>query len=294
MLWLILAVLCSLSIAMLFKYSERRGLDRIALLAVNYGVASSIAVLLLIAEGESRPFDASIGLVALGVGTGVLFIFGFVIFAYAIREAGMGLATGVMRISVVLPFMASWVFWNEIPSVLQMTGLGLAGASFFLIAQPARATEHGVADTPKHAPLWMLGVLGLLFLSGGLVDVCMKAFGELYSATNSRSLFLLFVFSVAFLVGIGFVFQKGLRKGAWPDRHVYGWGGVLGLVNYGSAAFILGAINELPGPVVFPVNNIAIVGGATVLGIGIWGERISKTNWIGLALAAVALALLWG
>ena len=294
MIWLALAVLCNLSIAMLFKYSERRGLDRAALLTVNYAVAGTIAAILLAATGEGNRLSSGLGLLSLGIGTGVLFIGGYYLFAYSIREAGMGLATGIVKIAVVLPVLASWFIWKEIPSPFQVAGLALAGAAFFLIAQSGAPAGLPRGVPQKHGRLWMVGVLGLLFLSGGLADIAMKTFGEVYASTNSRSLFLLLSFSVAFLTGVGLVAGKGMRTRQWPERSVYGWGLVLGLVNYGSAAFILGAIDELPGPFVFPVNNIAIVGGAAALGVGVWGERLSKTNWAGLAMAAVALALLWG
>ncbi len=205
----------------------------------------------------------------------------------------MGLATGIVKIAVVLPFLASWFIWQEIPSRFQMVGLVLASAAFFLIARPVAPADRPGAPPHNHGRLRTVGLLGLLFLSGGLADIAMKTFGEVYASTNSRSLFLLFAFSVAFFVGVGLVVGKGMRTRQWPERPVYGWGLVLGLVNYGSAAFILGAIDELPGPFVFPVNNIAIVGGAAALGVGVWGERLSKTNLTGLALAVAALALLW-
>ena len=293
MIWLVLAVSCNLAIAMLFKYSERRGLDRAALLTVNYAVASTVAAILFAFTGQGGRLSVGSGMLALGVGTGVLFIGGYYLFAYSIREAGMGLATGIVKIAVVLPVLVSWFIWEEIPSPFQMAGLVLAGAAFFLIAQPGAPAGLPRGAPHKHGRLWMVGVLGLLFLSGGLADIAMKTFGEIFASTNSRSLFLLFAFGVAFLVGVGLVLGKGMRTRQWPERPEYGWGLLLGLVNYGSAAFILGAIDELPAPFVFPVNNIAIVVGAAALGVGVWGERLSRTNLAGLAMAAVALVLLW-
>ena len=294
MLWLVLAVLCNLSVAMLFKYSERRGLDRAGLLTVNYAVACIVAIALLASTDDDAGLSFGVGVLALGIGTGVLFIGGYYLFAYAIREAGMGLSTGILKIAVVLPVLASWFIWNEMSSPLQLSGLVLAGAAFFLIARPPLPVGRSASTGREHGRLWMVGALGLLFFAGGLADVAMKTFGELYAPTNSRTLFLSIVFGVAFLVGLGLVVGKGMRTRRWPGRPAYAWGIVLGLVNYGSAAFILGAIDELPGPFVFPVNNIATVGGAAALGIGVWGEQLSKANWAGLAMAAIALALLWG
>ena len=135
-------------------------------------------------------------------------------------------------------------------------------------------------------------VLALLFLSGGAVDTLMKAFDEGFAATVDKSLFLLFVFGVAFAVGAVSVVATGVRTGRWPRGAVVGWGVLLGLVNYGSADFLLRAVAVLSGPVVFPANSVAIVLGAALLGWAIWKERLSRANLAGLALAIVALACL--
>ncbi len=293
MLYLGLAVACSLAVAMIFKLSERRGLDRVALLMVNYAVAFVLAGALLGAGfgavGEGLVLDA--GLLGLGVWTGALFIGGFALFSYAILLAGMSLATGVMRLAVALPFLASWFIWGEEPSGAQLAGLGLAGVAFFLIT---RRSEQPVGDVSERDPAaWRVaGVLALLFLAGGAVDTSMKAFDELYAATSSRALFLLMVFGVAFALGLGWVVRRGVRSRQWVRREEVGLGLVLGLVNYGSAEFILQAISRIPGTFVFPAHNIAIVVGAAVLGVVVWGERLTGTNRLGLGLAAGALLLL--
>jgi drug/metabolite transporter (DMT)-like permease len=300
MLYLALAVTCSLAIAVIFKISEHRGLDRVALLTVNYAVAFAVAGGLLAggygAVGEGLALSPR--LLALGVLTGALFIGGFVLFAYAIRVAGISLATGVMRLSVALPFLASWFVWGEVPSAAQIVGLAVAGMAFFLIARrgaPASAAHVVGAATPSGGDedrLRVAGVLALLFLAGGTVDVAMKTFDETFAATNSRALFLLMVFGVAFAIGLVLVVARGLRSGAWPRGATVAWGVGLGVVNYGSAEFILQAIARLSGPFVFPVNNIALVIGAALVGVFVWGERLSTANKLGLGLAALALVLL--
>ncbi|MEM1054532.1 MAG: EamA family transporter [Bacteroidota bacterium] len=298
MLFLALAVACSLGIAALFKIAERREMDRTALLTVNYAAAAGLALAL---QGTGQAEAITPGLVALGVTQGVLFIAGFWLFSLAIRRAGMGLAAGVMRLSVVIPVLASWAIWGEIPRPLQLVGLALAGAAFVLVARPAGAPgKRGPAtgsprlgtEAERPGTRSVIGLLTLLFLCGGIVDTLMKAFGERYAATVDESLFLLFVFGVAFLVGAVVVIMKGMRTGDWPSREVWIWGTVLGLINYASADFLLRAVEVLSGPVVFPANSVAIVLGAALLGSLIWKERLSRANLAGLALAAVALACL--
>jgi drug/metabolite transporter (DMT)-like permease len=76
--------------------------------------------------------------------------------ALATAVAGMSLATAVMRISVVIPFVASWAIWSEEPSASQLVGLSTAAAAFFLISSrpadvgtiAARAAEAQMMPSP--------------------------------------------------------------------------------------------------------------------------------------------------
>lgn len=294
MIWLPLAIACSLGIAVIFKVAERRDLDRTALLTVNY-LAGAVLAAVLQGVGTASRIEA--GLIALGVAQGVLFIGGFWLFSLAIRRAGMGLAAGVMRLSVVVPVVASWAVWGEPVSALQTLGLVLGGVAFFLVARPAadppgKLGPPGGADDDAPPAASAALLLGLLFLAGGLVDVLNKTFTETYAPTVSFSLFLLFVFGVAFLVGAVAVGWTGVRTGRWPRGQTLAWGVGLGLINYGSAEFFLRAIAELPAPFVFPANSVAIVFGAALVGRLVWGETLSRANMAGLAVAAVALVLL--
>lgn len=296
MIWLVLAVACSIGIASLFKLAERLDLDRTALLTVNYAAGAVLAAVL---QGVGRAEGLDAGLVALGVAQGVLFIGGFWLFSLAIRRAGMGLAAGVMRLSVVVPVMAAALVWGEAVSLAQMAGLALAGVAFVLVSRPP--PDLASDDTGSVAPTGeargsTFGLLLLLFLAGGLVDVLNKAFTETYAARVPGSLFLLFVFGVAFAVGAAAVVATGVRTGRWPGRAVLGWGVLLGIINYGSADFFLRAIAWAAGRAafVFPANSVSIVVGAALIGRFVWGERLSRANVAGLIVAAVALVLLAG
>lgn len=315
MLALALAVCCSLAIGMIFKYAGRRRLDRTALLTANYAAAAGMAGVFTVLGGRAASGGVAVdaGLLVLGVLTGALLIFGFFVLALATEVAGMSLAIGVMRVSVVIPFLASWAVWHEVPTPAQVVGLVLAGVAFFLIAHRARAVPEpatelatgSIAAPPAGAAvptreaseqpdtsLRVFGVLALVFLAGGAVDVSMKAFDEAFGARGSRVLFLLLAFGVAFVIGGLVVAWNVRRTGRWPTSETFGWGVVLGIVNYGSLAFILRAIEQLPGTFVFPVNNIAIVLLAALLGVYVWGERLTRANRLGLGLATLALLLL--
>lgn len=293
MLFLALAVSCSLAIGMLFKHTARLQLDPMALLTVNYGIALLVAGAMLVwgPQNELTGSDWSGSLITLGVMTGALFIFGFLIYAVAIDVAGMSLAIGVMRISVVVPFLASWWIWSEVPSVLQGIGLGIASIAFFLIASKSSDQQDG-APGGKASAKKVVVVLGTLFISGGLVDLSLKVFDEGFAATNSRPTFLFLVFGVAFLIGMMDLLYKGWRRNQWLTMATLMWGIILGVINYGSVEFLLLAVRDLPGTFVFPANSITLVIGGAILGVVFWKERLSRMNLWGLALAALALVFL--
>lgn len=304
---LLLAVACSVAIGMIFKHTGPKGIDRPALLTVNYAAAVAVAGLLIGAGGRST--GAGLGLsgemLMLGGFVGALLIAGFFLLSYATDVAGMSLAIGVMRVSVVIPFFASWLVWEEVPSLAQFCGMVLAGGAFFLIAQKHRRPEPMVpapASGPPHkAPEETLLssvdwhafiVLALTFFVGGSVDLSMKLFEEGFATKNSQVLFLLLSFGAAFIIGTVIVMGRALFQDHWPSPSVLGWGTLLGIVNYGSLEFLLRAIAELPGPFVFPANNIAIMLLSAALGVYLWDEYLSPANRLGIGLAVVALILL--
>lgn len=296
MLFLALAVACSTGIAVIFKVTEGR-LDRAALLTVNYFAALLVAGSRLALDPPATGFAAHPALLALGVTLGALLILGFGLFSKAIGMAGLSLATATMRLSVVLPFLASWLVWSEVPSPTQVAGLGFGGAAFVLISRPRPAKTAAslapAAPEPagRAAPLAVAAILAALFIVGGAVDTGLKVFEEEFAEGASRQLFLLLAFAVAFVLGVATVIAR-MRRGIRPVAAVIPWGLALGGANYLSVEFFLLALRQVPGTIAFPVNNVAIVGLATLLGVMVWKERLSTANKWGLALAALALVLL--
>lgn len=293
MLYLFLSVCCSLAIASIFKYNEAKNWDRVALLTANYWTATAVAagVLWQTSPGMWRAAGAGSDFWMLVLVTGALFISTYFVLAWATNVAGMGLATGVMRVSVVLPVAASWMFWHEEPSTPQFVGLCLAGVAFFCIARRRKSSGTAAGHSSLH-PAAIFFVLLLLFISGGVVDTCMKLFDEVFAESYSETFFLLFVYIVSAAIGTAITASKSLRRGQTPAPAVLGWGAALGLFNYGATLFFLRAVARLTAPFVFPANSVAIVLGAALIGVYGWGERLSRLNRVGLILAAAALVLL--
>ena len=71
------------------------------------------------------------------------------------------------------------------------------------------------------------------------------------------------------------------------------WGAALGLPNYFSARFILGALGQgIPAVIVYPTFSVATMVVLTIAGVVFFRERLSRREWIGLAMILAALIFL--
>lgn len=71
-------------------------------------------------------------------------------------------------------------------------------------------------------------------------------------------------------------------------------GGIaLGIPNYFSIFFLLRALqnDRWNSASIFTINNVAIVMFSTVLGIMLFNEKLSLTNWLGIMLAIISILL---
>jgi multidrug transporter EmrE-like cation transporter len=70
------------------------------------------------------------------------------------------------------------------------------------------------------------------------------------------------------------------------------FGTLIGIPNFFSAKFLLGALTELPAVVVYPTFSVAALLTVTLSGVAIFRERLSKTQWAALAAIIAALVFL--
>ncbi len=278
-----LAVACSLGIGVIFKLARAAQIDRWGLLTVNYVVAAAIALAAGGAGMAVTRIDVPFLLVA--VGEGVMFILSFALFAAATEKAGLALSSATSRLSVVIPFAASWLVWFDEPTNLQAAGFFVALGAVILLAN-RNSRDRAVPDERAGKMLLLA-----LFVAAGVTDTTLKLYEEVFAVAHSRQHFMLIIFVTAFVTGVGLmVVRRGRHH--WRSGRTAAAGVLLGLLNYGSVEFFLAALGELPGTVAFPANHVSIVCGATLLGVAIWREPLSTRNWAGIFLSLMALVFL--
>jgi len=278
--FLALAVLCSVGIAVVFKYATKRGYPPFIVFAVNYLVATVGA--LIGSGGVLTPLQDQ-GMLLLSIGLGVLFIWCFHLLMVAVRKIGMVLPVTLMRLSAVLPTAGSMLVFLEIPSATQIAGIALA-----FVALPLSSRQRIHREELRTLFSGGFGWGLLLFFSYGLTDFLFKVQKEVFPVGNLYEV-LVFIFGTALLLSVSTAIIRKERPSAAAVRT----GALLGLFNMFAAYFFMSAIGVLPGVVVFPVNGIGVILLSTIIGVFFYKEQLSLKNYVALTLAVVALLLLY-
>ena len=115
--------------------------------------------------------------------------------------------------------------------------------------------------------------------------------GQQYYIGGEFTLFLAVVFLAALVFGIVFLFIRKPGKARFTYKELLG-GIVLGLANWYSGYFLLKGLDIFDVSFVISMINISIVAVASLIGYFIFSEKLKLLNWIGVALALVAILLM--
>ncbi len=289
MLYLSLAVLCSVLLGFIFKLFGRFGVNSFQAIIFNYFTCVCCGWLHLghfpiVAKNVDTPW------MPYALALGFVFISGFNFAALTVRYFGVTVSQIMQKMSILMTVPFAILLYGESSGWGKMLGFVLALAAIVLVNWPSKS-EMPEKNTPRSGlflwiPIltWVLaGILEMLFLrvqKGQLADV-------------GDPTFICTVFGTAGTVGL-LIASVGWLRGrlvfAW--RNVL-WGIILGIPNYGSMLFILLALDTgLEGSFVFPVINVGIIVATTIGAVWLFHERLSKINWVGIALAVAAIGLI--
>ena len=90
------------------------------------------------------------------------------------------------------------------------------------------------------------------------------------------------------VASVALVVYRKEKPGVWEIL----FGALIGIPNFFSAKFLLGALAELPAVVVYPSFSVATLLVVTLAGVIAFKERLSKIQWTALAAIVAALVCL--
>jgi drug/metabolite transporter (DMT)-like permease len=277
MLPLAIAVLSTTTFSLVMRHVQRQGRDQMAVMAVNYVVASVAGFILARMTGA---WHASAPTLQIGLIAGVIYVSTYVLILHSMELRGVAVANAVIRLSVLVPIVAAIVVWHERPELIQQLGAGLA-----VLAMPFLALDRAEGKAPLRKR--QLAMLIGLFLTNGAVLITSKWF---HSAAPPSENYMYF----GILYGVSAVIAVGLWLGwsrRWSAADV-GWGVALGLVNILTGTTLLAALDSLPGAVVFPV--FSALGLALTAGFAAWAwrEAPGRLGRVGIGVAICAAVLI--
>ena len=276
MIYLVLAIASSATIALIMRISSRAVKGTISMFAMNY-----LTCLLLGAwyagfqlfPVRSSGFPLTVGM---GAVNGILYLAGFILLQYNTRKNGVVLSSVFMKLGLLVPMVLSVFLFAEIPTGMQWIGFVLAVGAIILINY-----EKGTSFSGARLPLV------LMLLAGGCGDAMAKIFA-VYGPPAHGDLFLFYTFVSAFLLCVVLI----LRKKERPDKYALLFGVLVGIPNFFSAKFLLMALNHLPAVIVYPTYSVATILVVTLAGVCLFKEQLRRLQWAALTVILAALVML--
>ena len=274
-LFVIISVLCSVSVAHVLRYAKKHFSSVILVITVNYAIAALVALF------QANLVGLSIFTLISGCITGLLFIANFYIYAESVKENGIGASVAAMRTSLIIPVGSSVLFFSEKLALQEILAGFIIVISLYLLQNKSVVTSK----SQQKNRAWLLIIL---FVLSGLADFSAKVFQENKSGLENPYTFMFIIFTVAFITGFFFLLKD---KRTIQQREIL-TGIALGIPNLFSSIFLIQALAQLPAVLVYPFANIAVIVFGTLLGYFYWKDKLQQKQWLGIGLAVSALIIL--
>ena len=270
----------------IFKYFEIFKVNNLQAIIVNYITAG---VLALVADGSvltnnfsiTNLFQSTFIYYALIIG--ILFIITFNLIAFGTQKIGIAITTVSNKMSMIIPVLIGLFVFKEDKNFLKLIGIVLAILAIFF-----SCSKNGKLSFDKK----YLPVIILVFIGQGIADSTLKWAQEFaINASNNNVFFATTFFTAAFSGTLFMMIQ--LRKITVTLRSLL-WGVILGIPNYFTLYFFVEALSAgvFESSQVFPIVNMGVIVLTAVMGIILFREHLSKSNWMGILLALIAISLI--
>lgn len=288
MLYLIIAIICSVLVSVLLKLLRQQQLDIRQTIVAGYPVAWGLTWLLLTPD-VSALTTVSVAWWWIVLALGGLLPSVFIMLARSIEAVGIVATDAAQRLSLIIPIVAAFVLFGEQLSSQRVLGIGLGFLALLaLLYRPAASSSQPQKPSPhptdRRTMLWLLAV----WLGYGVIDILFKQVAK-QGAGFALSLFI--CFALAFVLLLVYLLCQRIR---W-DGKALGYGLLLGILNMGNIYAYIKAhqtLHESPS-IVFTGMNVGVITLATLIGVWVFAERIHKVNVLGLGLAVACVLVLF-
>lgn len=289
MIYVLISVLCSVTVSVLLKFARNQGLDTSQIIVWNYPVAAALTFLFFKPQTAfiSHP-EAPWGIYLLlaNLLPSVFFALGA-----SLRTTGLVRTEIAQRLSLIIPLIAAFYWFGESANTGTWIGLGIGLVAIVLSIgwHKGSKTDMGQGDNASSYG-WLFPLL--VFVGYGICDVLFKSIAQITSIPYTTSMF--FVFVLAMLVAFLYLLLWSTLGKRTISLRAIAWGLVLGAFNFANILFYMRAHRALPDnpSIVFTGMNIGVIFLGALVGVFVFREKLSTLNKIGLALAMVSILVL--
>ncbi len=195
----------------------------------------------------------------------------------------------ISSLSTIIPTLSGCIIWGETIAPVQIAGIALMLACMCMASDLKR---DGSAKTVK----WMI-YCGILFITTGMIGVLQK-WHQNTAYKGELDGFLVVALSVSCVfAGVCAFVTKSKRLGATYFKSLIAVLPVALMILSGASAAVNNKLNlflsgVLDSSVMFPVVNGGGLMLTTLAATFVFRERLSKKQWLGLAIGFVAVMLL--
>jgi drug/metabolite transporter (DMT)-like permease len=250
--------------------------DLIVVGGLNYIVAAVIAAVWFLSRDT---IDIGWAGGAYGTLNGIVYYVAYFLLLFGIKHQGIAATGAIVQLSVLVPILASIFLWMEYPTAMQLVGMTVAGGSIALLD-----ARRNILGEIVGGLRWRL--VAFFMLVGGS-RLFAKAFAELH-VPDEKAFYVLLVYVSSGVMSIVLL----LRHGKLPTLGEAVWGAAIGACNMIQVTFLLKALEELPGVIVFPVAACGSLILTAVIAVAMLRERPTTRLYLGIAASAIAVVLL--
>lgn len=279
MIYILISICCSVTVAVLLKLARRYKINIIQTVTWNYLFAIILGCFFFKPQISHLVVVPSPIYVALGILLPVIFWF----LAASIKNIGIVKSDIAQRLSLFIPILAAYFIFHEQLSNLKLFGLFLGLLAILLTLVKKQKGNNTTAN-------WFYAII--VFLGFGVIDILFKKLAQAQAIPYTSSLII--IFTIAFLVSILSILYEVFYKNQKLALVNFLFGGLLGLFNFGNILFYLKAHQALAQhpSTVFAAMNIGVIILGSVIGITLFKEKFSKTNYVGLTLALGSILII--
>jgi len=277
MIFLLACILCALAWTISYRISLKRGCEPVGTMT-GIGITSLlVAFIISIAEGNVS-FNSTAAM--LGICGGLcMYLAVYCYFHLLKRGARLGISWTIVTLSMIIPTAGSILLWREVPSTLGWLSLLLSVVSIVVLGKfKEKGSSMGKRDTLY---------LSAAFIFSGVAALIAKAVVAL-SFEQHRNIYFIFIFATMLLIALCVVII--IRRP--PSRKELLSGGAMGLAGIGNYWFLVRALRDVPGIVVFPFRTCGSILLTLIVSRFVWRERMKPLEIAGVVLAMTAIVLM--